>query len=81
MDQVKRYVNAYKDGTNNPDPQIRIVQEGPATAVMTGDGGLGIIVGAQAMALAMEKAREVGLAAVDHSAPQLAAINMSCCHR
>ena len=39
MAKVKRYVENYRTQTNNPDPQIRVVQDGPATAMLTGDGG------------------------------------------
>ena len=61
---MKRYVENYQTEMNNPDPQIRVVQDGPGTAMLTGDGGLGIIVGEQAMRLAISKAKQTGVAAV-----------------
>ena len=49
---------------SNPSPEIRVVKEGPTTAMLTGDGGLGIIVAKRAMEMAMEKAAEHGVAVV-----------------
>ena len=61
--QVERYVRAFVDGTANPDPDIRVLREGPTTAALAGDGGLGIVVGTRAMRLAIDKAAEYGLGA------------------
>ncbi len=44
----------------NPTPTIRVVHETPGTAVVDGDAGLGLVVAPKAMAIAMEKARQVG---------------------
>ncbi len=55
------YVKALRDGIMNPRPQIRIVEDRPASAVIEGDGGLGMVVGHRAMELAIEKARASGL--------------------
>lgn len=62
--QVQGYVEGYTSGTNNPDPQIKVLQDGPGTAMISGDGGLGIIVGEQAMRLAITKAKQIGVAVV-----------------
>lgn len=59
--QVERYVTAYREGRTNPDPQVRVLSEGPATAALAGDGGLGIVVGTAAMERAMAKAAAVGV--------------------
>lgn len=55
------YVKAIRDGVINADPQIRVVEETPASALMEGDGGLGMVVGHRATELAIEKARQAGV--------------------
>ena len=62
--QVQRYVEAFTDGTNNAKPDIRVLKESSTTAMLTGDGGLGIVVAKQAMEMAMAKAAEHGVAVV-----------------
>jgi LDH2 family malate/lactate/ureidoglycolate dehydrogenase len=63
------YVKAIREGLMNPKPQIRTVEETQISALMEGDGGLGMVVGHRAMELAIEKARAagVGLVAVRNS--------------
>lgn len=58
------YAPALKDGRVNPKPNIRVVRETPATALIDGDSGLGLIVGHRAMSLAIAKARETGVGSV-----------------
>jgi L-2-hydroxycarboxylate dehydrogenase (NAD+) len=58
------YAPALRNGRINPRPQMRVVHETPATALLDGDGGMGLIVGHRAMRLAMEKARAVGVGSV-----------------
>lgn len=58
------YAPALKNGRVNPRPNIRIVRETPATALLDGDGGLGLVTGHRAMRLAIEKARAVGCGTV-----------------
>ncbi len=55
------YVKAIRDGLMNPRPQIRMVQETPAGALIEGDSGLGMVVGHGAAELAIKKARQVGV--------------------
>jgi LDH2 family malate/lactate/ureidoglycolate dehydrogenase len=55
------YVKAFRDGMINPKPEIRITQETPASALIEGDGGLGMVVGHRATELAIQKARQVGI--------------------
>ena len=59
--QVERYVRSYQQGKTNAHPQVRVLKEGPATAALSGDGGLGMIVGTEAMRMAIAKAREIGV--------------------
>lgn len=58
------YAPALKEGRVNPRPTIRVVRETPATALIDGDRGLGLITGYRAMRLAIEKARAVGMGSV-----------------
>lgn len=61
--QVERYVRSYQEGKTNTHPKIQILREGPGSAALSGDGGLGMIVSTQAMRLVIDKARELGVAA------------------
>src|SRR5690606_2844226 len=45
-------------------PNIRVVREGPTTALLDGNKGLGHIAAKRAMQLAIEKCRRMGLGAV-----------------
>ena len=62
--QVERYVRSFQEGRANPDPSIRVLHEGPATAALSGDGGLGMIVATRAMKMAIAKAGELGVGVV-----------------
>ena len=61
--QVNRYVRSFQDGSVNPNPQIRVLKEGPTTAALSGDGGLGYLVATKGMEMAIAKAQEVGIGA------------------
>ena len=54
------YVRLYDQGRLNPAPLVRCVHETPSTAVLDGDRGVGLVVGPQAMQVAIEKARLAG---------------------
>lgn len=58
--RIKDYYNLWKSGRVNLNPDIKIVHETPSTAVVDGDGGIGMVVGAKSMKIAMEKAEKVG---------------------
>lgn len=58
------YAPALQSGKVNPRPQITIVRETPATALLDGDGGLGAVTGHRAMRLAIAKAKAVGTGSV-----------------
>ncbi|MBM3235526.1 Ldh family oxidoreductase [Candidatus Poribacteria bacterium] len=58
------YVRTILAGRINPTPNIRIVNEGPSSGSVDGDGGLGHLVSVRAMNLAIEKAKVTGIAAV-----------------
>jgi L-2-hydroxycarboxylate dehydrogenase (NAD+) len=54
------YVRLWEAGRINPTPNITVVHETPSTAVVDGDGGLGLVVAPKAMNIAIKKASEVG---------------------
>jgi LDH2 family malate/lactate/ureidoglycolate dehydrogenase len=62
--QLDRYVRQYLDGRLNRAPQVRIVRNDPATAIVDGDGGLGHLAAARATELAIAKAKALGTGAV-----------------
>ncbi len=50
-----------RSGATNPDPQLRVLHEAPAVLVLDADRGLGQIVAARAMRMAVERARAYGV--------------------
>ena len=58
--RLRSYVSMLSIGRINPRPNVTIVRESPSTATVDGDNGLGLVVGPQANAIAMEKADRVG---------------------
>ena len=54
------YVRLWEAGRINASPRVGISYETPSTAVVDGDGGLGLVVGPRAMRVAIEKAQQVG---------------------
>lgn len=58
------YVNRIRNGTLSPVTRLRVVREGPTTAVLDAQNGMGMVAGYRAMELAIRKARAFGLGAV-----------------
>jgi L-2-hydroxycarboxylate dehydrogenase (NAD+) len=56
------YVRNLKRGNVNPRPNLRVIERAPATALLDGDNGMGHLVMTQAANLAVEIAREAGVA-------------------
>lgn len=54
------YAERLTNGGTNPNPNIHVITESSATAVIDGDGGLGQVVSHRAMKLAIEKAEVSG---------------------
>lgn len=54
------YVRLWEAGRINPTPRVGVTYETPSTAVVDGDGGLGLVVAPKAMEVAIEKARMAG---------------------
>jgi LDH2 family malate/lactate/ureidoglycolate dehydrogenase len=63
------YVPGIRDGSIRADPDIRLLRDGGATALVDGDRGLGQIVGHHAMNVALSRAavHGVGVVAVNNS--------------
>lgn len=51
-------------GLINAAPSVRVIRESPATALLDGDNGLGVVVATRAMQLAIKKAGTAGIGAV-----------------
>ncbi|HEV8635752.1 MAG TPA: Ldh family oxidoreductase [Chloroflexota bacterium] len=62
--RVPSYVAGLKAGRINPRPQIRVVDDHGAQAVVDGDNGMGQLAAFRANDLAIERGREHGLAGV-----------------
>ena len=58
--RLSGYVRLWEAGRINATPRVGVTYETPSTAVVDGDGGLGLIVGPKAMRIAMRKAEQVG---------------------
>lgn len=61
---LPRYVQAYQAGEFNPRPTIKIARDAPSCAVIDADRSIGHVVARQAMLLAIDKARAVGVGVV-----------------
>jgi L-2-hydroxycarboxylate dehydrogenase (NAD+) len=59
--QVAAYARLLRDGTLNPNPQVRTISESAATLLLDGDGGLGYFPSWEAAHRLVAKAREVGV--------------------
>jgi L-2-hydroxycarboxylate dehydrogenase (NAD+) len=60
MIRIKDYFQLWEAKRINISPNIRIVHETPSTAVVDGDGAIGMIPATMAMQIAIEKAEKVG---------------------
>jgi L-2-hydroxycarboxylate dehydrogenase (NAD+) len=58
------YLDRIKEGILNPVTNFKIVKEGPTTAVVDGQNGMGHVVSYNAMRLAIEKAKKYGMGMV-----------------
>ncbi len=58
------YLDRIKDGILNPVTSYKIMREGPTTAVIDGQNGMGHVISYNAMKIAIEKARKFGMAMV-----------------
>ena len=60
MIRIKDYYQLWKANRINIRPNVRIVHESPSTAVVDGDGAIGMIAATRSMQVAIEKARTAG---------------------
>ncbi|RED99463.1 Ldh family oxidoreductase [Marinoscillum furvescens] len=58
--RLKGYIRLMDKGRVNTKPETKVIHETPSTAVLDGDAGLGLVVGPEAMRLAIDKAKQVG---------------------
>jgi L-2-hydroxycarboxylate dehydrogenase (NAD+) len=58
--RLSGYVRLWEAKRINATPSIKVVHETPSTAVVDGDGGLGLIIAPYAMKVAIEKAKTAG---------------------
>ena len=58
--RLSGYVRLWEVNRVNAQPAIKIIHETPSTAVVDGDGGLGLVVAPFAMQVAIDKAKSVG---------------------
>jgi L-2-hydroxycarboxylate dehydrogenase (NAD+) len=59
--RLPTYVREFKRGAINPKASIKVVERGPATALIDGDHGMGHVVMTHAAGLAVELARASGI--------------------
>ena len=60
MIRIKDYFQLWKAGRINVDPDVKILHESPSTAVVDGDGAIGMIAATRSMEIAIEKAKQAG---------------------
>jgi L-2-hydroxycarboxylate dehydrogenase (NAD+) len=58
--RLKAYCELLRSGRANPRPNVTVIRETASTAAVDGDGGLGLVVGPRANAIAMAKADAAG---------------------
>ena len=58
------YVRRLQAGGISPQPQVRVVHETIATALLDGDNGMGQVVAERAMNIAIDKSRQAGMGSV-----------------
>ncbi len=60
MIRLKNYYQLWEAGRINTAPDIKIVHETPSTAVVEGDGAVGMIPAYRSMEIAIKKAKDIG---------------------
>ena len=60
MIRIKDYFQLWKADRINVKPNVKIVHESPSTAVVDGDGAIGMIAATKSMQIAIEKAKTAG---------------------
>src|SRR5688572_32351836 len=67
--RLSGYIRLWEAKRINATPTIKTIHESPSTAVVDGDGGLGLVVAPKAMEIAIAKAKQCGTGwvSVQHS--------------
>ncbi len=67
--RLSGYIRLWEAGRIKANPDVKIIYETPSTAVVNGDGGLGLVVAPFSMQVAIDKAKNVGTGwvSVQHS--------------
>jgi len=67
--RLSGYLRLWEAGRINASPSVKVIHETSSTAVVDGDGGLGLVVAPKAMEVAIAKAKQCGTGwvAVQHS--------------
>ncbi len=60
MIRIKDYFQLWRANRINVTPNLKIVHETPSTAVVDGDGGIGMVTGTYSMEVAIDKAKNSG---------------------
>jgi L-2-hydroxycarboxylate dehydrogenase (NAD+) len=60
MIRIKDYFQLWQADRINVKPRVRVVHESPSTAVVDGDGAIGMIASTRSMEIAIEKAKTAG---------------------
>ena len=58
---MREYIEMFKEGTINPNPETTIIRESLAVATIDSDRGHGLVIGPQAMQMAIERAEKYGI--------------------
>lgn len=64
MQRLPWYVSRLQQGGTNVQPAVQVVEQGPSTGLIDGDGGLGQVVSHRAMQLAIQKSESNGIGCV-----------------
>ncbi len=64
IQRCKMYYDRIKEGIYEPKTKIDTIKDGPATALLDGNCGMGHVIAYKAMKMAIEKAKKYGLGAV-----------------
>ena len=61
--QLNHYLESFSEGMVNPEPEVRVISDYGATAVIDGDGGMGYFACRVAMQQVLDKTRALGMGA------------------
>ena len=64
IQRLKMYYDRIRNGQHQAVTKFEIVREGPATAVVDGNHGMGMVIGKRSMQMAIDKARIYGMGSV-----------------